>query len=145
MSTSLSESTAAERQQGRGAVIAIIGIILQSCQILALVVGLILLVRSYSMILTVLDGNVDLAPLEAAGMQFLITVGIALGGCIVGILMIMYAAIRCRYRAPWFHKFLVGYGWYMIVSPPLTPLGMWMTYYAKTHRKEFEVSSDTLE
>lgn len=136
-----SESATAERQQKRGAVIAIIGILLQTFQIFALVAGLILIAKAYAVFLTLFDGSGDQAPLKAAGMQFLLTVSIALGGCVIGILMIMYAAIRCRYRAPWFHKFLVGYGWYMIMSPPLTPLGVWMTYYAKTHRKEFESPS----
>ncbi|MEN9361168.1 MAG: hypothetical protein RL095_2703 [Verrucomicrobiota bacterium] len=135
---SSSPDAPAPRASGSGAAIAIVGIVLQGCQVIALVAGLFLLVNSYSSFVAAFDGQGDLEPLKAAAMKFLLTVALALGGCVLGILMIMYAAIRCRYRAPWFHKFLVAYGWYMIVSPPLTPLGVWMTWYAKTRRKEFE-------
>ena len=134
-----SSEAAAAGQQRRGAMIAIIGVALQGGQLAALALAVNLAAKLYPFALSLLEGgNVDMAPIEAAARQLSLGIALAIGACVLGIGLAMYAAIRCRYRAPWFRKFLIGYGWCLILSPPLTPLGIWMVYYAKSRRQEFE-------
>ena len=142
MSDSSSEAAAEGRQQGRGAMTAIIGVALQGGQVVALALALNLAAKLYPFALSLLEGgNVDMASIEAATRQLSFGIALAIGACVLGIGLVMYSAIRCRYRAPWFHKFLVGYGWCLILSPPLTPLGIWMVYYGKSRRQEFTAAA----
>ena len=57
--------------------------------------------------------------------------GLVIG--IVGLILLIIALVKYRYRAEWFFWFLVVYGGVLIA----TPFGIFFVVYCLVHRREF--------
>ena len=57
---------------------------------------------------------------------------------LLGLILLGVALVFHRYRAPWFFRFLVGYGVLLLpVVPVGTAFGLFFVIYCLTHRREF--------
>lgn len=121
----------------RGATLAKIGALLQ----FSVILGILASVASMNRILGAArtDGPEQDAPKELLGAALNQSSGYfftGLGLALLGLILVIIAAVVYRYRSTWFFTFLCVYGTAATFSPFL-PLGLFMVIYAVKKRKEF--------